>query len=558
MSMLNRSNYFHQSTILFFLISAFILANVPSFATPTRITPKFNLKKVTVYFTGAELNYQSSVRLKKGRNYIQFKNVSEKIKDGSIRASFDNNVRILQVSTEFIKIEVDKNIIRQKEDSINMLDTKIRRLSIQSGSYKTEREILTSNIRRIGKDESVSSQELAATMALCRTKLKELDNLLFDLDLKKDKLTSINNRVDEKLDALYKQQNAVNNNNQSTQIIIEVESSKDVVANSKLSYLVRDAGWSPKYDIRAFSVDQPVTLEYKARVFNNTQVPWENVVLELSTATQNRKLERPELGYAWSLSYKGRNAKRDFSGEGLLSDKQLKESEKENDLEYSQIEVPQLDIMFKIDLPATIISDKKPHLVSIGSFELPTSYKFYSAPKIDDNVYKIAAIRGWEKLNLIEGESSIYLNEAYLGDSYLNPKYSDKEMKISLGTDPKIQISRVKKQDKEEETTIGTNRSVNLTYDIDIRNNYEKAVEVEIVDQVPISSDDDLQVNVTETSNAKLDDQSGKLTWYSKLKPGKFQKLTVSFEVKFPRSKNLSSFSLFKFQRGGVMCPKFR
>ncbi len=522
-----------------------------------KVTPKYKLDKVTVFFTGAEMNFNATTNLKKGRNLVIFENVSDKFREGSIRASFDNSVKILQVTTGLKEFEFDESAINRKQDSIDFIERNLKRLDLKSSSYKTERTIITKNVTRVGGEVNVTPQDLSASMSLCRNKLKELDDLLFEIELEYERLISLQKELEFDIIELNSKKRAAENAIESKNIIIEVEAKQPTSVKSKISYLVSGAGWSPKYDIRAYSVEQPVTLEYKANVFNNTQIDWSNIQLELSTASQNYKLERPELGYAWALDYKSKSSS-DFSGEGLLSSSQLKRESDENNVDYTKIEVPELDLVFDIDAPAFIQADKKPHVVSIGSFELPTSYKFYTVPKVDDNVYKIAAIQGWERLNLIEGESSIYLNEAYLGDSYLNPKYSDKEMKISLGVDPKIQISRVKKEDKEAETTIGTNRTVNLTYNIDVRNNYSKPVEIEIVDQAPISNEDDIEVSILELSKAKMDEQNGKLVWNEKLKGNEFKKYTLSFEVKFPRTKSVSSFTLFRVNRGGVICPKFR
>ena len=51
------------------------------------------------------------------------------------------------------------------------------------------------------------------------------------------------------------------------------------------SYVVTNAGWYPSYDIRVDDITKPVTLFYKANIFQNTGVTWNNVSLSFSNAT---------------------------------------------------------------------------------------------------------------------------------------------------------------------------------------------------------------------------------------------------------------------------------
>ena len=51
------------------------------------------------------------------------------------------------------------------------------------------------------------------------------------------------------------------------------------------SYVVSNAGWYPSYDIRVDDIKNPVTIFYKANVFQNSGVAWKDVKLSFSNAT---------------------------------------------------------------------------------------------------------------------------------------------------------------------------------------------------------------------------------------------------------------------------------
>ena len=71
----------------------------------------------------------------------------------------------------------------------------------------------------------------------------------------------------------------------TSEIVIKVSSKLRLVSDINVSYIVSQAGWMPKYDLRANNTTDPIGLTYKADVFQNTGIDWKNVNLTLS----NRK-----------------------------------------------------------------------------------------------------------------------------------------------------------------------------------------------------------------------------------------------------------------------------
>jgi hypothetical protein len=85
---------------------------------------------------------------------------------------------------------------------------------------------------------------------------------------------------------------------------IEIRISSDVQATTKfyITYLVSNAGWFPKYDVRVENVKSPLELTYKAEVFQNTGVDWKNIKLRFSNGNPNQTGVAPELA-SWNLNY---------------------------------------------------------------------------------------------------------------------------------------------------------------------------------------------------------------------------------------------------------------
>ena len=61
----------------------------------------------------------------------------------------------------------------------------------------------------------------------------------------------------------------------SGEISVTVTSEKQVTGKMLFSYVVTNAGWYPSYDIRVDDIKNPVTIFYKANVFQNSGVALE-------------------------------------------------------------------------------------------------------------------------------------------------------------------------------------------------------------------------------------------------------------------------------------------
>ncbi len=67
----------------------------------------------------------------------------------------------------------------------------------------------------------------------------------------------------------------------------------------------------------------------------------------------------------------------------------------------------------------------------------PVNYVYYSIPKLDKDVFLIAELSNWTKLNLLSGKSSIYYKGTFTGQSEINANSTKDTLEISLNRDKK-------------------------------------------------------------------------------------------------------------------------
>ena len=78
-----------------------------------------------------------------------------------------------------------------------------------------------------------------------------------------------------------------------------------------------------------------------------------------------------------------------------------------------------------------------------------------------------------------------------------------------------------------------------MTYQLIAKNNRKSDITIQILDQLPISQTDEIEVKVLEISGAEQNETTGELKWELNLKPGESKKILLSFEIKYPKNKQI-------------------
>lgn len=190
-----------------------------------------------------------------------------------------------------------------------------------------------------------------------------------------------------------------------------------------------------------------------------------------------------------------------------------------------------LRVEYSIQSKMSIPSDGNDHRVHIDDFELPANYEYHTAPKLDPAVFLTAQVTGWEKLNLLSGESNLYFDGTYIGKSYIDVNSTKDTLSFSLGKDKKIQIERVRIDEKSTKKTIGGRQKFEVAYEIKVKNNGGAAIPIVIKDQMPLSVNTDIKVKNGEYEGAVLDEKTGILTWRITLAPSQNKSMKFNYSV---------------------------
>ena len=207
-------------------------------------------------------------------------------------------------------------------------------------------------------------------------------------------------------------------------------------------------------------------------------------------------------------------------------------------IEVKQIE-NQTNVEFAIANPYTVPTDGKQYMVEIGQFDLEASYQYYVAPKISTDVFLTAQLTNWNKYNFLSGEASLFFEGTFIGKSLINTQATTDTLNLSLGNDKNIVVTRTLQKELAERQIFGSNKKETRNWLVEAKNRKSQPVNLLVEDQVPVSQNSDIQVDVQETSGAKLDAHTGKLSWNFVLNSQDDKKVQLKYQVKYPKNQSV-------------------
>lgn len=283
---------------------------------PNEFELNTTIKNVTVFIQGAEITRSGTSRIPKGESMIKATKLSPYINPKSISATAKGDFIILSVNHKLNYLEEVKY-----DDHIDSLNRIVESIDLELAKARNRQEVLNEKLSLLN-----SNKDFGGANGVSLTDLKNAVTF-FEEQISNIKSSSLTNDLEiKKLHRRKRQiQNAIGSfKNEkripTSEIFIKVKAEYATTAEFEISYPVENAGWFPKYDIRVDNINEPLLLEYKADVFQNTGVDWTNVNLQLSTADPNQTSVLPELK-TWHLNFE-RNTiyrNRDYSNHSSLT-----------------------------------------------------------------------------------------------------------------------------------------------------------------------------------------------------------------------------------------------
>ena len=550
-----------------------VLAFLVSGAQAADINASSRIDTVTVYPSGAEVTRTGKVRLEPGDHVILFTDLPARAIQSSIRVegkatgplaigSVDSRRAFVPRSDETVAATERKRI----EDAIEKLkdDKAVLLASVQAAETQ---KTLIGNLAQLPTRPApangaapqpdwgqlfgmIGDRFAAAQKAILETQVKarEVDRQIKDLE---GKLASLAPAQEER-----------------TEVKVFVNAGSALEAEMEVRYQVGGASWVPYYDARLATGTRAqapkLQLVRRASIQQRTGESWENVALSLSTTRPGAGTTAPEL-QPLTIDYEPevqalpppapvasmpRSATREAAPAGAAAEqgrsmraKSAPEPARAEEV-AARVETQGFQAIYAIAGRVTVPATGEAKRVQIDEAQLDPALMVRTVPKRDQKAFLYAKVAMARGSPILPGQVSLFRDGTFVGNGRLPLLAPGDEHELGFGVDDSVRVRHAIAEEKRAESGIlTTSKSDTRNFRITVKNLHERAIPVTVIDQIPVSQNADIKVELlgkVAPTKRDFDDRRGVLAWEMEVKPDEEKALEFGYRVTWPAAKKVT------------------
>ena len=472
------------------------------------------------------------------------------------------------LSVQYKKIPVKhapQDEVRKLDDKKRKLVRKCNELERRKAVLEKQWRFLDSAIEFAGvevpreiKTQFPKEADLRATVEFLGEGYQKLSDETRQLDIDIEDLQHDIKVIDRKIKQQRKSAAPVK---QAIEVLFQ--SNEEQALDIEVSYTAGLATWKPVYKVDVPLDLSKVDLTMFATIEQKTGENWDGVKLSVSNAVPIRGAELPDLR-RWELGLftptpyaaAGAGIRRRSASLGDVEMCAMAEEESasldmeeimsaaEPAAEYAQAEVRELPHMFEYELPQPIDmrSGEDETILPLYTKELEGEFFAHVVPKVNPLAFLVCKIAPDKAL--LAGKLNVHFGGRFVAGTALPEKSAGEDLLVNLGADRGIKAERDKTVDKVSETFFGVvdrhSTARQLEFLVRVENLKEQKTRVRLLDHVPISNIDRVQIKGVEVTPEPTEedyrDRKGVMLWDFEVDPGETKELRMKFHVKHPKN----------------------
>jgi uncharacterized protein (TIGR02231 family) len=340
------------------------------------------------------------------------------------------------------------------------------------------------------------------------------------------------------------------------EVRIDLASPAATKATLRVTYAVRNARWTPLYDVRldTGAKDRKPALELvrRAEITQSTGEDWSNVALGVSTVRIARGGSAPDLN---SLVVQYPQPPRALPAPAVSDSNKLRSmapapmaaaetAPPRAEEQQATAEIGAFQATFRIPGRVSVGASEGTKSLRISTATIAPDLVIRSAPVADPTAFLEASFVQSEDAPLLPGRVAIYRDGAFVGRGKMAAAGKDETVRLGFGADDKVKIERsVIKRNEGSAGLIVTSKTDERSFKTSVRNGHEFPIKVAIEDQLPVSENEDIVVEMlpstTPPTTTNLRDKRGVLEWALEAKPGEVKDVTFAWRVRWPKDKGV-------------------
>lgn len=335
-------------------------------------------------------------------------------------------------------------------------------------------------------------------------------------------------------------------------------------ADLTVRYQVPSASWQPIYDARLATGTKTTApkleLTRRAAITQSTGEPWTGVTLLLSTTRPTAGSSAPDLrtqtvdyvpdappprpiaaapasAPAEPAELRSRMAVR---GGIAMADATVQEVAKSV---TASVDMGSFQAIFTVPGRTSVSPTGDAKRVLLVEESIEPSLSVRTVPKLNPKGYLYAKLVLPKSSPVLPGAVSLFRDGTFVGSGRLPQLGPGEEHELGFGADDNIRVKHAVAEDKRgEKGIISASKTDTRNYKITVKNLHQRPIPVTVIDQIPVSQQQDIKVTLTSRpapTKTDLDDKRGVVAWELKLDPEQETVIEHGYQVVWPGQKGI-------------------
>ena len=492
--------------------------------------------KARIYRSGCFVTRTATVTVEEGENRIVIGGIGAGADRTTLRLKMPAGMRLNRIDL------IDNPLADERVSENDAVASK--RAEVESLKKKIEnRELARTMWRNIAtSDQPTFSDDAIELVTALPSKIDALDAELVQLRARLKK-------AEDALEALCKEASGMGGDAATSARF----AAADIIAPAagtyplELEYWDPQASWTPSYAIAVDSLEAPLSLNLRAEVSQRTGEDWEAIALELFTGDPATMSSAPTvrpryLEFQAPVRAKAKAIMGGFARES--SPMALEDIMVDGAVPLEAMSAPQAAMSEHVTMrsyaPAgtwAVKSGGDGVFIDLTHEELAVDYKLSAIPEDDPGVYIAATLREGQAVELVECMASVSLGETYMGDVEVTPDTLSAVEPLSLGRDERITAARKLIERKTSQPLLSSAKRIELTYEFEVTNRRSTPATVEVIGLVPVSHEDEIEVEVLHDGGGARNEETGEVRWALTVPAGAAATTRLSYAISHPKKR---------------------
>jgi uncharacterized protein (TIGR02231 family) len=558
-----------------FLLSLMALMAAASSAFAADVKGTSKIDGVTVFPSGAEVIRTTKIKLEAGEHAVLLQDLPGQAIGASIRVEgkATGKLEIGSVDVRTLMVPLADpgagQLARKKiEDEIERLRDERDAVEAVAQTAKAQLAYLE-NLGRLPTTPSAASvgsgkEDWGSIYGVIGGKTAELAKVGLETKIKL-------RAIDKQLVDWSKELAAASPKQESrTEARINVVAGAPLEATLTVRYQVPNASWTAFYDARLTSGDKATApklgLTRRASIQQRTGEDWTDVAVALSTTRPGHTTAVPDLrvlhvDYVYDQPIA---AGATMSRSGAVMQEKLDDASQSVRRKSAPVAVAApapvvedavqvsadttasaFQTVFDIPSKVTIKTTGEQKRVQIEAADLEPTLIVKAMPRHDTTAYLYTKIALPKTASpALTGPVSLFRDGVFVGTGRLPQLSPGEDHELGFGADDRVKIKRAVLEDKKGETGTFTTSKVEVrNFKITAKNHHARPVQIAILDQVPVSAQQDIKVEVIMAGPAPtrkdVSDVRGTLVWDMTVAPDEEKQIGFGYKVTSPNDKRI-------------------